>query len=223
VGAFRQPEFVWIDTQSLSTLPDREFLSGLAEVIKYGVIEDAEFFTWLQANTTALVERDPKALREAIARSCQSKARVVSEDERETTGRRAILNYGHTFAHAIETNSGYGTLLHGEAVSIGMQMAAHLAVNLGLCDASLLEQQTEVLNEAKLPVVWSAADPVKMTPVMARDKKVAHGKLRFVLPTRIGHVQLVGDVANDEVERAIHACRGPGTDSTPLSLSVNDS
>lgn len=207
VGSFWQPQMVWIDTQSLATLPDRDFISGMAEVIKYGVIEDAEFFAWLQTQAAKLIDKDPETLRHAIRKSCESKARVVAEDERETSGRRAILNYGHTFAHAIEATAGYGVCLHGEAVSIGMQMAAHLAIDMELCDPSLLEAQTAVLSAAKLPLVWKDADPEKMLPVMSHDKKVSHGKLRFVLPDRIGHVAMVGDVPSEKVMAAIDACR----------------
>ena len=207
VGSFWQPHLVWIETGFLATLPEREYVSGLAEVIKYGVVEDAEFFEYLDSNIAAIVAREPGPIRHAIAKSCQSKSRVVADDERETTGRRAILNYGHTFAHAIESSAGYGVMLHGEAVAIGMQMAAHVAVALGRCDQELLDRQTRLLHAAKLPLVWAAADPQQMIPVMARDKKVAHGKLRFVLPDSIGHVELVGDVPIDKVIAAIEACR----------------
>ena len=207
VGAFWQPSQVWIDTHVLSTLPDRDYVSGLAEVIKYGVIDDADFYVWLENNIDALLARDSDAMRVAIARSCQSKANVVGEDERETSGRRAILNYGHTFAHAIEATAGYGKLLHGEAVSIGMQMAANLAIDLGLCDRGLLVSQTNLLKAAKLPITLASADAKEMLPVMQRDKKVAHGKLRFILPTQIGSVDLVGDVDSKKVVDAIDACR----------------
>ncbi len=207
VGAFWQPHLVWVDTAAMKTLPDRSYLSGLAEVVKYGVIDDAEFFDYLQANAQALVDRQATPLQHATEQSCLSKARVVGEDERETSGRRAILNYGHTFAHAIEATAGYGTLLHGEAVSIGMQMAASLAIALGLCDADLLKRQTELLQACGLPITFPEADVSAMLPVMMRDKKVAHGKLRFILPTRIGSVDLVGDVDPREVEKAILAHR----------------
>lgn len=203
VGAFWQPELVWINTSFVDSLPDREFRSGLAEVVKYGVIEDAAFFDWLAAHVEDLRARQPVALRTAIENSCRSKARVVADDERETTGRRAILNYGHTFAHAIESTAGYGHFLHGEAVAIGMQMAAKLAVHLGRCDPELLARQTRLLIAAGLPIDWPDADAEAMLPVMARDKKVSHGKLRFVLPTRIGHVELVSDVPEDAVRTAI--------------------
>ncbi len=203
VGAFWQPSLVLIDSDVLSTLPDRSYLSGLAEVVKYGVIDDADFFQWLEINALPLVNRQSEAVRYAIEKSCQSKARVVGEDERETSGRRAILNYGHTFAHAIEATCGYGKLLHGEAVSIGMEMAARLAQELGLVEDDLLQRQTRLLQKCRLPVVLPKADPDQMLPVMMRDKKVEHGKLRFILPSKIGSVDLVGDVDQQLVREVI--------------------
>jgi 3-dehydroquinate synthase len=207
VGAFWQPSLVLIDTDVLTSLPDRSYLSGLAEVIKYGVIDDAEFFSWLESNAKQLAARDGTALRHAIQKSCECKARVVGEDERETSGRRAILNYGHTFAHAIEATTGYGTLLHGEAVSIGMQMAARLAIDLQMADPSLLERQTALLEACGLPTRLENANPDEMLPVMMRDKKVAHGNLRFILPTEIGVVDLVGGIDEAAVRQAILATR----------------
>ena len=208
VGAFWQPSLVLIDTDVLSTLPRRSYLSGLAEVIKYGVIDDARFFTWLQEHADRLVDREGDAMRYAIHQSCQCKARVVGEDERETSGRRAILNYGHTFAHAIEATCGYGTLLHGEAVAIGMQMAARLAIELEMASPELLTQQTALIERCQLPVTLANADPDLMLPVMMRDKKVAHGKLRFILPSEIGVVDLVGGVDEAAVRKAISDTRG---------------
>lgn len=203
VGAFWQPSGVLIDTETLGTLPDRSYLSGLGEVVKYGIIDDAEFFDWLESNADKLVARDASALRHAVQRSCESKARVVEEDERETSGRRAILNYGHTFAHAIEATAGYGKVLHGEAVAIGMQMAALLAQNIGMVGEDLLQRQTALLKACRLPVTFPEANVDEMLPVMMRDKKVAHGKLRLILPTKIGHVDLVSDVDEVETRRAI--------------------
>lgn len=205
VGAFWQPSLVLVNTDVLSTLPDRDLSSGLAEVIKYGVIDDAEFFQWLEENAAALVDRDPAALRYAVQQSCESKARVVGEDERETSGRRVILNYGHTFAHAIEATAGYGKVLHGEAVAIGMQMAAKLAIDLGICDEDLLPRQTKLIQACRLPTTFAEADCEAMLPVMKRDKKVAHGKLRFILPTKIGAVKLVGDIDESAVRKAIES------------------
>lgn len=205
VGAFWQPSLVLIDTDVLSTLPDRSYLSGLAEVIKYGVIDDSEFFEWLEQNSAGLVNRDSAAMRYAVQKSCESKANVVGEDERETSGRRAILNYGHTFAHAIEATAGYGALLHGEAVAIGMQMAARLAIDLGMCGDELLTRQTALIEACQLPTTYPAANVDDMLPVMMRDKKVAHGKLRFILPTKIGHVELRGGVNESAVREAIES------------------
>lgn len=207
VGAFWQPSLVVIDTETLATLDQRTYLSGLAEVIKYGVIEDAAFFSWLEENADALVARSPAAIKTAIARSCQIKAAVVADDERETSGRRAILNYGHTFAHAIEATAGYGTMLHGEAVAIGMAMAARLARFMGRVDQNFLDRQDELTRRCGLPTRWPQADPVQMIPVMNTDKKVAHSALRFVLPTRIGHVELVPCDTQSLIEDAIVTCR----------------
>ena len=134
IGAFHQPRAVIADTETLNTLPDRELSAGLAEVIKYGLIRDPAFFGWIESHLEALLARDPEALAEAIRRSCENKAEVVAEDERET-GSRALLNLGHTFGHAIETGAGYGTWLHGEAVGAGMCMAADLSARLGWLDA----------------------------------------------------------------------------------------
>jgi len=197
VGAFWQPVGVLIDTDTLSTLADREFISGLGEVVKYGVILDAEFFTYLEEHAEAIVARDPAALRHIVARSCQLKADVVEADERETTGLRAVLNYGHTFCHAIESVGGYGTLLHGEAVSIGMMCAARLAASLGRIEESMVTRQEKLLTALQLPVEMPDLDRNDLLEAMNRDKKVEHGKLRFVLPTKMGHVELVGDVERE--------------------------
>lgn len=202
VGAFWQPQAVFIETDVLSTLGQREYQSGLAEVIKYGVIDDAEFFAWFEQNIDALIQRDAAALRHAIATSCRAKAGVVGRDERETGDHRVILNYGHTFAHAIEKLAGYGEVLHGEAVAIGMQMAGRLADSLGILDDDLIPRQTRLLQQAGLPISRDV-DADAMLAVMATDKKVAHGKLRFVLPTRIGHVKLVGDIPAEHVRAAV--------------------
>ncbi len=207
VGAFWQPQYVLIDTHVLSTLPDREFRSGLAEVVKYGVILDDEFFAYLEKNIDGLVQRAPTVLREVIARSCRLKADIVEADERETLGLRAVLNYGHTFAHALEAVSGYGELLHGEAVSIGMICASHLAGRLGKIDPSITVRQIALLESLNLPVKLPDLDGDALVTAMQSDKKVEHGKLRFVLPTRIGHVELVPDLPTEEVKRAMNDCR----------------
>ena len=203
VGAFWQPIGVVIDTAVLDTLPLREYRSGLAEVVKYGVILDAEFFAYLEQNVDGLLDRDPVVLREIVAQSCALKAQVVSKDEREETGLRAVLNYGHTFCHAFETLTNYNTLLHGEAVSIGMMCAARLAERLGRIDGELVDRQHKLLSALGLPIDVPEVDHEEVLRVMSRDKKVEHGKLRFVLPSKLGHVELVGNVAPDDVRAAM--------------------
>lgn len=203
VGAFWQPRLVFIDTRFLNTLPPRILRSGLAEVIKYGVIEDPDFFTFLETHGKRLLRLDPATTKIAIATSCRCKAAVVGDDERETSGRRAILNYGHTFAHALEATAGYGVLQHGEAVAVGMQMAARLAFRLNWCEQDLLDRQTALIADCGLPTEFPDADGDAMLPVMARDKKVEHGRLRFVLPRRIGHVELISDIDEADVRHAI--------------------
>lgn len=207
VGAFWQPELVLIDSSHLHTLPERDFVSGIAEIIKYGVIEDAEFFEWLEQNIQPLRSRQHAAVRHAIAKSCQSKSAVVAADERETSGRRAILNYGHTFAHAIEATVGYGNVTHGEAVAIGMEMAMQLAVQRGTMTADDQSRQRDLIRAAGLPICCRDAgiriDADAMIDAMSTDKKVAHGNLRFVLPTKIGHVELVGKIDPALVRTAI--------------------
>ena len=203
VGAFWQPLGVVIDTEVLSTLPEREYLSGLAEVVKYGVILDEAFFAYLEANREPLRGRDAAVLREVVARCCRLKAQVVEQDEREETGVRAVLNYGHTFAHAIESATGYGTLLHGEAVSIGMQCAARLAERLGRIGADVTHRQREQLLALGLPIDVPSVPHDRLVELMANDKKVAHGRLRFVLPSRLGHVELVDDVGEADVRAAL--------------------
>jgi 3-dehydroquinate synthase len=203
VGAFLQPLGVLIDTATLETLDGRQYRAGLGEVVKYGVIQDAGFFDDLEANVAGLVERDHAVLRQVVARCCRLKADVVQEDEREETGLRAILNYGHTFAHALEALSGYGELLHGEAVAIGMLCASRLAERLGRVDAALCERQRRLLAALGLPTQVPPLDHDQILRTMMHDKKVQHGRLRFVLPTRMGHVELVGDVSPDEVRAAL--------------------
>ena len=197
VGCFWQPRGVIADIETLATLPDREFISGLAEVVKYGMILDTDFFDWLVAHTGAILGRESAALTRVVARSAALKADVVERDERELTGLRAILNYGHTFAHAYETSAGYGTLLHGEAVSIGMATAAELAQRLGRIGPDTVARQRDLLVAFGLPVTvppTARASADVLLEIMGRDKKTIGGRLRFVLPSRIGHVELVDDV-----------------------------
>ena len=199
VGAFWQPSGVLIDTETLSTLEDREYISGLAEVIKYGVIMDADFFGLLERESIGLKNRDAELLVEVISHCCQLKALVVHEDEKETTGRRAILNYGHTFAHAFETVLGYGKYLHGEAVAVGMTCAAHLAEELQLVPLDFRQRQTDLLQAVGLPVVVEPTELEPLVDVMRRDKKNLGDQIRFILPTKMGHARLFDDVLPDSV------------------------
>ena len=199
VGAFWQPSGVLIDVETLNTLPDREYISGLAEVIKYGLIMDEDFFARLEKSVSSLNSRDPETLVNTIAHCCRLKADVVEEDEHETSGRRAILNYGHTFAHAFETVFGYGKYLHGEAVSIGMMCAAELARRLGKIDQVFVDRQRTLLQAVKLPVTVDRADVAELINVMRRDKKNTGNIIRFILPTRIGHVELVSDAIDEKL------------------------
>ncbi len=207
IGAFHQPAGVWVDITALDTLPDREYRSGLAEVVKYGVILDPELFAFLEANAADLLARDPVAVGHVVRRSCQLKAEVVAADEREETGGRAVLNYGHTFAHAFETVGGYGRWLHGEAVAAGMSCAAKLAEAMERTDRDLRVRQDALLAAFGLPTApdpaWRAAD---LLDVMRRDKKAVGGALRFVLPTTLGHVELVSGVADALVRGVLAPC-----------------
>lgn len=202
VGAFWQPQLVLIDTDVLASLPERDYVSGLAEVIKYGMIQDEEFFAYLEDHMFELKQRDSDTLCHVVSRCCQLKAEVVEADERETSGRRAILNYGHTFAHALEAASGYGELLHGEAVSIGMACAARLAESMGRIESDVTARQHALLQAVGLPVAVPQLSIDHLLELMMHDKKVEYGRLRFVLPTRIGHVELVDGVAEDLVRDA---------------------
>ncbi len=186
IGAFHQPRCVLIDTHTLSTLDDRQLSAGIAEVIKYGLIRDANFFLWLEENIDRLMARDSVALAYAIERSCQNKADVVAADEHEQ-GSRALLNLGHTFGHAIETGLGYGEWLHGEAIAAGMVMAADLSARLGWISQTEVERTRRLLQRAKLPITGpTELESAEMLKLMAVDKKVKAGRLRLVLLKSIG-------------------------------------
>ena len=191
IGAFYQPLAVIADTDSLTTLPDREFAAGLAEVIKYGCIWDPLLFDWLDVNMRALKARETGALTYAIARSCEIKATVVAKDEREQN-LRAILNFGHTFGHAIEAATAYQTFLHGEAVGMGMLMAAHLSRRLGLIDAALPERIHAILTRAGLPTEAPRIGAARALELMRMDKKVLGGTLRLVLLEKLGKAIVTG-------------------------------
>lgn len=200
VGAFHQPGIVLIDTDTLSTLPERELKAGLAEVIKYGAIVDADFFAWLEANVEALLEKDTDALTHAIQRCCELKAEVVADDEREI-GRRAILNFGHTFGHAIEHCQGYGEWLHGEAVAAGMIMAAALS-DIGKGEVARLE---DLVRRAGLPVTPPSIGALAMMDAMGLDKKIANKQLRFVLLNELGDAAVRSDIDSDQLATALAA------------------
>ena len=186
IGAFYQPEAVIADTKTLDTLPDRELVAGLAEVIKYGAIIDRPFFEWLEDHIGNLLARDRDALAYAIRRSCEIKADIVRQDERESTGLRAILNFGHTFGHAIEAGLGYGEWLHGEAVGCGMVMAADLSCRMGWLDATLRDRIRALVEKAGLPVVSPALGTERWIGLMQVDKKNAGGEIQFVLLKTLG-------------------------------------
>ena len=208
IGAFHQPIGVFIDTSVLNSLPDREYRAGLAEVVKYGVILDASFFDYLEAHITELNQRDPGVLRQIVSRSCRLKADVVEKDEFELTGVRAVLNYGHTFGHAFENLCGYGELLHGEAVAIGMLYASRLAERLGRIDAAMTKRQADLLAALKLPTQLPASVMLDTNDVLDRmrlDKKAVRGQLRFVLPTRMGHVEAVKDIPEELVREVLES------------------
>lgn len=207
IGAFYQPQSVIIDIDCLKTLPEREFAAGIAEVIKYGIIYDNQFFEWLEQNLDKLYQLDQQALTYAIARCCAIKAEVVALDEKES-GIRALLNLGHTFGHAIEAELGYGNWLHGEAVSSGTAMAAYTAYLLGDISQQQVERIIALLKRAKLPV--HTPETMSFDDFMAhmmRDKKVLSGKLRLVLPTSIGTAQVIADVPTEIIQQAIDRCR----------------
>ncbi len=199
VGAFWQPRGVLIDIAALRTLPVREYRAGMAEVVKYGVILDDEFFAYLESNLSALNDRQPQVLEYVVARCCQLKADVVEADEREQSGMRAKLNYGHTFCHAFEAVTGYREFLHGEAVSMGMICASRLAEELGMIDSTVTQRQFDLLTALGLPVAPPELDQEKLLEAMKRDKKTERGQLRFVLPSRLGEVDLVAGIDRDQV------------------------
>mmetsp|Transcript_608 Transcript_608/g.1415 ORF Transcript_608/g.1415 Transcript_608/m.1415 type:complete len:435 (-) Transcript_608:85-1389(-) len=217
VGAFHQPQCVFIDTNTLSTLPDRELQSGIAEVIKYGLIRDADFFEWQEKNMANLLARDSATLRYAIKRSCENKAEVVKADEKEA-GVRATLNLGHTFGHAIENGSGYGVWLHGEAVAIGTVMATNMSARMGWIDQGLVKRIYDIMDAAKLPVELPLDSPMNaetFLKVMSVDKKVANGQLRLILlKGELGNCLFTGDfdeqAMKDTIDEFVAECSGAG-------------
>ncbi|RZO50112.1 MAG: 3-dehydroquinate synthase [Prochlorococcus sp. MED-G132] len=204
IGAFHQPRLVLIDPSTLKTLPEREFRAGMAEVIKYGVIGDSALFQLLEGiqelNTPSQLHQG--LLEKILERSALAKSRVVSSDEREG-GLRAILNYGHTFGHVVETLCGYGTWLHGEAVAIGMVAVGELAVLRQSWNRDDANRQKSLIAKAGLPIAWPKLDPEEVLYTLQGDKKVKDGKLRFVIPTGIGNVEIKNDVSREEIRKCL--------------------
>ena len=216
IGAFHQPRLVLIDPTTLATLPEREFRAGMAEVIKYGVIGDAELFAELEAAArlnpeAGLASRQAlgsERLQRLLERSAAAKAAVVAADEQEG-GLRAILNYGHTLGHVVETLCGYGTWLHGEAVAIGMVAAGEISLALGLWSSAEQERQKALIRAAGLPLAWPALDAEAVMACLQGDKKVRAGRVRFVLPTAIGTVEIRDDVSEAIIRAALHSAAAP--------------
>ena len=203
IGTFWQPRFVSIDTATLGTLPRREFLSGLGEVIKYGVIWDKEFFVFLEKNREKILQLEPASLTHIIRRSCEIKSDVVSKDEREA-GLRAILNYGHTIGHAVETLTGYKKYLHGEAVAIGMYMEAKLAHQLGLINNEEVLRIKALISSYELPSeIPGEIEISDLIETMQIDKKTVEGKIHVVLPEKVGSVKIHREIAAEEIKRLL--------------------
>ena len=202
VGAFLQPQVVLMDPLALRTLPPRELRSGLSEIVKYGMIADADLFAFLENHVDAIFRQDAQTIKHLIRRSCQLKAHIVEQDETEA-GLRAILNFGHTTAHAVETYTSYERYTHGEAVAIGMVVAARIAHAMGLLRAEPVHRLTRLLERLELPAHLPKADPGVLMSLMDSDKKSVAGKVRFVLPTDIGHAEVVEEVSRDILRRAM--------------------
>lgn len=205
IGAFYAPQAVIIDLTTLNTLPDREFYAGLAEVIKYGLALDLEFFNWLKLNLNKILQRDFTTLSKMVEWCCKIKAQVVMQDEMEQ-GSRAILNFGHTFAHALEQYLGYGKWLHGEAVAVGMRIASELSVQLGTLSISELAELKNLLTSAKLPINIPASMPAEaFWQIMSLDKKVTAGEIRFILLNALGESYINAGISKEQVLQALRA------------------
>lgn len=204
IGTFWQPALVWIDVNTLDTLSEREFLSGIAEVIKYGIIWDGEFFDLLEKNKEKVLKRDKKVLTKIIKRSCEIKSEVVSKDERESS-LRSILNYGHSIGHAIETTTGYSLFLHGEAISIGMVYEAKISHMLGFLSKESFERIRNIFKEYGLPVDMPAfIDRNGIFKAILIDKKNIHGKIRMVIPEDIGKIKINFEIGEEELKRVLN-------------------
>ncbi len=205
IGAFHQPQLVLADVETLNTLPPRELSAGLAEVIKHGLILDAGFFEWLETHMDRLVAREPEALTHAVRRSVEIKAEIVARDERET-GDRALLNFGHTFGHAIEAGLGFGTWLHGEAVGAGMVMAADLSCRLGHLGSADVDRVRRLVARAGLPVAAPAFGPERYLDLMSFDKKAQGGRVRFILLNHLGSAYIRSGAPTEPLAETLAAC-----------------
>lgn len=208
IGAFHQPTAVVADTDTLSTLPDRQLRAGFTEIAKVALVADAAFFSWLEANAPKILRRDPAVLEEAIRRACAIKAAIVAEDEREQD-RRALLNLGHTFGHAIEAGAGFGSVLHGEAVAAGLVLAAELSTRTGRLPGADAQRVRELLASAGLPVDPPRLGRARMQELMAMDKKVKGGQLRLVLLDGIGKAVLTAEYPREALESLLEERAGP--------------
>ena len=208
IGAFHQPTAVIADTETLSTLPDRHLRAGLTEIVKAALVADAGFFAWLETHVPSLLRRDPATLEEAIRRACAIKAAIVVEDEREH-GRRALLNLGHTFGHAIEAGAGYGNVLHGEAVAAGLVLAAELSARTGRLPGADARRVRELLSSAGLPVDPPRLGRARMQELMAMDKKVKGGQVRLVLLDGIGHAVVTAEYPPEALASLLEERTGP--------------
>ena len=206
IGAFHQPSTVIVDLTFLATLPDRELRAGLAEAIKHGIIEDEELFDFMERRAPAILAKDLTALEIPVRRSCEIKASVVAEDEREQ-GRRANLNYGHTFGHGIEAVTGYTQFLHGEAIALGMVAAGALAKDLGMVDDAFVQRQIRCLEAFGLPVTWAELPVDETLAVMKHDKKARAGTMKFIVADRMGHVVQRTDITEAQARRALEAVK----------------
>ena len=211
IGAFHQPRLVLIDTDTLRTLPEREYRSGLAEVIKTGAALNADLFTLLEASPDAILRRDPALLESLVAQCCAEKATIVEQDEREESGLRMVLNYGHTVGHALEALGGYRTWLHGEAVAIGLVAAARLATRLGLADGATADRQVALLAGVGLPVRFERPEPREVVEALHRDKKARDGRVPFVLLKALGRAEVCFDVPSEMVLEVLEAIHGGPT------------
>ena len=210
IGAFHQPAAVIADMATLATLSERELRCGLAEIIKYGLIRDLDFFAWLEGHVPALLARDADALQEAVIRSCTNKAQVVAADEKEH-GERALLNFGHTFGHAIETGLGHGSWLHGEAVAAGMAMAADLSARIGLLRQDTVGRVSDILRRSGLPVLAPAQlTPAELLAHMSVDKKVKAGRIRLILLQALGEAVIRDEFDAECLNATLDACRDKG-------------